>query len=96
MWIGTETLNPDYSSVRYLDHLIAPNTLTAVSPKTYVAFMEKGEVSQVTINRDIDQARTLLQNLGQIDYDFIQLNRDLEFSAELARLKELNQVRNGQ
>jgi transaldolase len=43
LWASTGTKDPDYSDVRYLEGLIAPDTVTTVPPATLDAFRDHGD-----------------------------------------------------
>jgi len=42
LWASTSTKNPDYSDVKYVEPLIARNTVTTLTEKTIDAFADHG------------------------------------------------------
>ncbi len=43
LWASTSTKDPAYSPTKYVDSLIAPDTVNTLPPKTLHAFLEKGD-----------------------------------------------------
>jgi transaldolase len=70
LWASTSTKNPDYSDVMYVENLIGPETVNTMPEETIQAFQDHGEV-QLTLERDVDEARDLFDQLAAagIDYD---------------------------
>jgi transaldolase len=70
LWASTSTKNPDYRDVIYVEELIGPDTVNTMPRETIEAFQDHGEVAD-TIEKDVDGARKLLEDLkaAGIDYD---------------------------
>jgi transaldolase len=70
LWASTSTKNPDYRDVLYCEELIGPDTVNTMPRETIEAFQDHGEVAD-TIEKDVDGARQLLEDLkaAGIDYD---------------------------
>src|SRR4051795_11993369 len=70
LWASTSTKNPDYRDVVYCEELIGPDTVNTMPRETIEAFQDHGEVAD-TIEKDVDGARKLLEDLkaAGIDYD---------------------------
>jgi transaldolase len=70
LWASTSTKNPDYRDVLYCEELIGPDTVNTMPRETIEAFQDHGEVAD-TIEKDVDGARKLLEDLkaAGIDYD---------------------------
>jgi len=72
LWASTSTKNPEYRDVLYVDDLIGPNTVNTMPEETIQAFQDHGVVRGDTVEDDLDEAWTLLQEqlpaVG-IDYD---------------------------
>ncbi|HKA19341.1 MAG TPA: bifunctional transaldolase/phosoglucose isomerase, partial [Blastocatellia bacterium] len=77
LWASTGTKNPAYPDTLYVDELIAPNTVNTVPPATYTAVRDHGK-STVTIDKDIDGARTTIAKLGEIGIDLKQVTQQLQ------------------
>jgi len=70
LWASTSTKNPAYRDVMYVEELIGPYTVNTMPEETIVAFQDHGDVED-RLERDLDQAKTLLADLSGagIDYD---------------------------
>jgi transaldolase len=70
LWASTSTKNPSYPDTLYVDELIGPETVNTMPPETIEAFQDHGTV-EPTLERDVDGARKLLDDLAEagIEYD---------------------------
>jgi transaldolase len=72
LWASTSTKNPEYRDVLYVEELIGPHTVNTMPEETIQAFQDHGEVRGDTVENDLEEARTLLQEklpaVG-VDYD---------------------------
>ena len=70
LWASTSTKNPAYRDVLYVEELIGPYTVSTMPEETIRAFQDHGKVED-TLERDVDKARQLLDDLRDagIDYD---------------------------
>jgi transaldolase len=70
LWASTSTKNPAYRDVMYVEELIGPLTVNTMPEETIQAFQDHGKVED-TLERDIDKAKQLLDDLraAGIDYD---------------------------
>jgi transaldolase len=70
LWASTSTKNPSYPDTLYVDELIGPETVNTMPPETLEAFQDHGTVER-TLDRDVDGARELLDDLAAagIEYD---------------------------
>jgi transaldolase len=70
LWASTSTKNPAYRDVMYVEELIGPYTVNTMPEETIQAFQDHGKVED-TLERDLDTARQLLDDLREagIDYD---------------------------
>ncbi len=78
LWASTSTKNPEYPDTMYVDGLIGPDTVNTVPPKTLVAFFDHGTVER-TIDRKVDEAKEVFENLAKAGIDMEQVTDDLEF-----------------
>lgn len=60
LWASTGTKNPDYSDVRYVDHLIGMDTVNTIPPATYAAFKDHGKAAN-TLLRRLEEAPALIR-----------------------------------
>ncbi len=63
LWASTSVKNPAYRDVMYVEQLIGPDTVNTMPPATITAFQHHGEAAR-TVDRDVDEARELLQALA--------------------------------
>jgi transaldolase len=70
LWASTSTKNPEYRDVIYVEELIGSNTVNTMPRETIEDFMDHGRVED-TLERDVDGARSILEQFEQagIDYD---------------------------
>ena len=77
LWASTSTKNPQYPDTMYVDELIGPDTVNTVPPKTLVAFFDHGTVER-SIDRKVDEAKQVFENLAKAGIDMEQVTEDLE------------------
>src|SRR5262249_14684746 len=70
LWASTSTKNPDYRDVLYVEDLIGPETVNTMPEETIAAFEDHGEVA-LTLERDLDEARRVFEQVAEagVDYD---------------------------
>src|SRR3954470_8875775 len=70
LWASTSTKNDDYRDVIYVEELIGRDTVNTMPGATIKAFQDHGEVAE-TIEKDLDEAKALLDKLEEagVDYD---------------------------
>jgi transaldolase len=77
LWASTSTKNPDYPDTLYVDSLIGPETVNTMPLETVEAFQDHGTV-ELTVERDIDEARSLLRELERVGVDVDDVTDTLE------------------
>jgi transaldolase len=79
LWASTSTKNPAYRDVMYIEELIGPETVNTMPKETIEAFQDHGVVAD-TLERDVDGARRLLDELASvgIGYDDVVDPRERE------------------
>ena len=77
LWASTSTKNPAYPDTIYVDNLIGPDTVNTVPPATLEAFRDHG-VAEVTITRDLDQAKDALKQLEVAGISMDVVTQELE------------------
>jgi len=76
LWASTGTKNPAYSDTLYVDTLIAPDTVNTLPPSTLHAFEEHGKAA-LSLEKDIDEARSFLEALSKTGVDLDRITSDL-------------------
>jgi transaldolase len=69
LWASTSTKNPDYSDTLYVDELIGPDTVNTMPDATIEAARDHATPER-TVDRDVDGARALVDELREIGVDF--------------------------
>jgi transaldolase len=77
LWASTSTKNPAYPDTLYVDSLIGPDTVNTMPDATIDAFERRGTVA-CTINRDVDQAHQVMDDLARVGVDMADVSRTLE------------------
>jgi transaldolase len=77
LWASTSTKNPDYRDVLYVEELIGADTVNTMPLETVEAFQDHGSVA-ATLEKDVDEARELLQKLEDAGVDYDDVTRVLE------------------
>ncbi len=77
LWASTSTKNPGYSDVKYVEALIAPDTVNTMPPETLAAYRDHGKPS-VRIEQAIDSARKVLAGLAERGIDLDEVSEQLE------------------
>jgi len=73
---STGTKNPAYPDVMYVDHLIGPNTVNTVPPKTLEKFMDHGMV-KLTLESDLEEAQSQLNSLPELGINLYDVTQEL-------------------
>ena len=69
LWASTSTKNPDYPDTLYVDELIGPDTVNTMPDATIEAARDHATPER-TVDRDVDGARALIDELREIGVDF--------------------------
>jgi transaldolase len=77
LWASTSTKNPAYPDTLYVDSLIGPDTINTMPDATIDAFERRGTVA-CTINKDLDQAHQVMDDLARLGVDMADVGRTLE------------------
>jgi len=77
LWASTSTKNPNYNDVKYVDDIIAQNTVNTVPMQTLNAYRDHGQ-PQIRINLEVDKAKWQLEQLSILGIDLDQLTQQLE------------------
>jgi len=68
LWGSTGTKDPAYSDIKYMEELIARNTVNTVPENTLEAFLDHG-VAQETLTPDADEAQGVVNSLQRLGID---------------------------
>ena len=73
LWASTSTKDPMYSDVKYVETLIGPETVNTLPDETIDAFADHGMLEANTIEKDLDHAYKIFDDLKKlgIDIDFV-------------------------
>jgi transaldolase len=77
LWASTSTKDPRYSDVKYIEEMIGPDSVNTVPEQTLEAFRDHGK-AELTITKDVEQARQALQTLDEVGVDLEQITQNLE------------------
>ena len=77
LWASTQTKDPSYSDVLYVEELIAPGVINTMPEKTLRAFADHGTV-EVTLGADADAAEAVLGAAAAEGVDLDGIARELE------------------
>jgi transaldolase len=77
LWASTSTKNPDYPDVLYVESLIGAETVNTMPEETIRAFQDHGRV-ELTLERDVEQAQELLDQLAAAGIDYDDVTATLE------------------
>src|SRR5579862_1930983 len=78
LWASTSTKNANYRDVRYVEELVAPDTVNTMPLETIEAFQDHGEVRGDTALESIAEAQELLDELRQVGVDYDDVVETLE------------------
>lgn len=68
LWASTGTKDPSYSDVKYVEGLIAPDTVNTLPPKTIDAFRDHG-LAELKIEQGLEQAPEVLKQINRLGID---------------------------
>ena len=77
LWASTSTKNPEYSDIKYVEELIAPDSINTMPEETIIAFRDHGKV-RVSILDDVPGAEKTINELGAVGVDIDAVTAGLE------------------
>jgi transaldolase/glucose-6-phosphate isomerase len=77
LWASTSTKNPNYSDIKYVESLVAENSVNTVPPETLDAFIDHGD-PEITIYDDLDQAEKDFKALAELGISIDEITKELE------------------
>ena len=91
LWASTSTKNPEYPDTMYVDNLIGPDTVNTMPDATIDAFERRGTVAG-TVNRNIDQAHQVMEDLAKVGVDMSDVSRVLEDEGVASFVKSFDEL----
>ena len=91
LWASTSTKNPAYSDTLYIDNLIGPDTINTMPDATIDAFERRGTVA-CTINKGVDEAHQVMEDLATVGVDMADVSRTLEEEGVAAFSKSFDEL----
>jgi transaldolase len=77
LWASTSTKNPAYSDVKYVEALIAPDTVNTLPLETLEAYRDHGD-PMVRLNNDANTTPDLFHRLEKLGINIDKVNQQLE------------------
>ena len=77
LWASTGTKDPSYSDVKYVEGLIAPDTINTLPPKTIDAFRDHG-LAELKIEQGLEQAPEVLKQINRLGIDLTEIYARLQ------------------
>ena len=77
LWASTSTKDPDYSDVKYVEELVAENTVNTIPPRTLDAFLDHGD-PEILIYEDLDRADQDFEALAKLGISIDEITQELE------------------
>ena len=77
LWGSTGTKNPKYSDIKYVDELIAPDTINTMPEATLNAFKDHGN-AKITIGEHMDEAEKVFSELKSLGISVKEVTDQLE------------------
>lgn len=77
LWASTSSKDPAFSDIKYIEALIAPQTVNTVPMDTLAAYRQHGQ-PELRIEQAMEQAAGTLHTLTQLGIDMKQIDTELE------------------
>ena len=77
LWGSTGTKNPKYSDIKYVEELIAPDSINTLPETTLKAFKDHGQ-AKITIRNDLEKAKEVFPELKSMGIDIRKVTDQLE------------------
>ncbi|HEV3365794.1 MAG TPA: transaldolase [Acidimicrobiia bacterium] len=78
LWASTSTKNPEYSDTLYVDELVGRQTVNTLAPASIEALRDHGRPEADTVERDVDEARAVMDGLAAAGVDYDDLTKTIE------------------
>jgi transaldolase len=93
LWASTSTKDPTYPDIYYVDALVASDSINTMPPATIEAYRDHGNPA-LRIGNDLEEARTLAENLAQAGISMEQVTYQLELEGVQAFQKSFELLLN--
>jgi transaldolase len=77
LWSDTSPRNPQYGETFYVEQLIGPGTVSAMSPETLDAFILRGDLLY-TLDNDLEAAQRIPSVLSSLEIDLFTVSVQLQ------------------
>jgi len=77
LWGSTGTKNPKYSDIKYVEELIAPDSINTLPEATIKVFKDHGQ-AKITISNDLEKTKKLFPELKSMGIDIREVTEQLE------------------
>lgn len=77
LWASTSTKNPAYPETKYVDELVAPNTINTLPHSTLIAVLKQGK-TDVVINDGIREAIRTISDLSQLGIEIHKICQQIQ------------------
>jgi transaldolase len=78
LWASTNTKDPNYPALMYVEPLVGPHTINTMNLETIEAFKSRGSGMAVTIDEGADEAQAVMAELAELGIDIGQVSQQLE------------------
>lgn len=95
LWASTGVKNPDYEDTRYVDELVAPDTVNTMPEKTLDAVMDHGRITGDTVTPNYDSASAVLDALESVGVSYTEVTDLLEDQGVEKFVTAWNELRDG-
>ena len=92
LWASTGTKDPSYSDVKYLEGLVAPDTVTTVPPATLEAFRDHGAVPAASLESSADEDDATLAGAAALGLDLVAITERLQADGVAAFARSYEQL----
>ncbi|GAB4362541.1 MAG: hypothetical protein Kow0060_18860 [Methylohalobius crimeensis] len=94
LWSGTEVKNPEYDELKYVEALIARDTVSVMSPATARVFRRRGRMVP-TLEKDVEEAQAAVAQLKELGLAWEGLAGSLLADGVLAFRKSFDRLLDG-
>ncbi len=77
LWASTSTKDPAYNDIKYVEELVAENTINTVPPETLGAYLDHGG-PEIRITQDLDLAVADFDLLAELGISLDEITQELE------------------
>jgi len=77
LWASTSTKNPHYADLKYVETLVAPETVNTIPPKTLAALLDHGHITAGTAESDLPGVHTFAADLANAGISIGEITSDL-------------------